>query len=262
MMKKITDLLALVGSSVWLQRLLIVLAYSILARLVDLFVNRVLVRLTARTKMTLDDRLIEFLHTPVIWTVFAIGILHALSIPPSLEPPWNTVLPNLAKTLILVLWGVAFLRLFDQVADLNFAEAISRGKIGQDLYHLFYNLARVVLVAAIVLWILAVWQVNLTPMFASAGIVGIAVALAAKDTLANFFGGISIFADRTYKVGDFIIVDNSDRGKVVEIGIRSTRIKTREIHNILKGIFKAFREEGISIPFPQRDVHMQPNNES
>ncbi|MEJ2690140.1 MAG: mechanosensitive ion channel [Deltaproteobacteria bacterium] len=352
-MEKITDLLALVKSSVWLQRLLIVIAYAILAKLVDLFVNRVLARLTARTKMTLDDRIIAFLHTPVIWTVFTIGILHALSIPPPLEPPWNTALPNLAKTLIIVLWGFAFLRLFNQVADLSFAEAISRGKIGQDLYNLIYNLAKVVLVAAAVLWILAVWQVNLTPMFASAGIAGIAIALAAKDTLANFFGGISIFVDRTYKVGDYIIIDSNDRGEVVDIGIRSTRIKTRddvlitipnsllanakiinesapeprfrirvpvgvayesdldqvedvllrvaltnpavvrdpaprvrvrafadssvnfellcwledpsfkgrEIHNILKAIFKTFKQEGISIPFPQRDVHLQQNGE-
>ncbi len=348
-MEKLPDYLDLVKSSVWLQRLMVVIAYAFLARLCDLFVRRVLVRLTSKTKMSMDDRIVEFFHSPLIWTVFAIGILHALSMPPSLTPPWNTALPNLVKTMVIVVWGVATFRLFNRIADRKLVEVVSRGKIGDDLYHLFYNLARVLLVAAGILWVLAVWKVNLTPMFASAGIVGIAVALAAKDTLANFFGGISIFVDRTYKVGDYIIVDNSDRGEVVEIGIRSTRIKTRddvlitipnsilagakiinesapqprfrirvpvgvayesdlekvekvlldvarsnpavvqepaprvrlrafadfsvnfellcwledprlkglETHNLLKAVFNAFREENITIPFPQRDIHLR-----
>lgn len=352
-MEKFPDLLALLQSSVWLQRLLVVIAYGFLAKLCDLFVSRVLSRLTARTKISMDDQIVEFIHSPVTWTVFAIGILHALTLPPPVPPPWETALPNLVKSLVIVLWGAAAFRLFKLVADRNVAEVISRGKIGHDLYHLLYNLARVVLVAAGVLWILSVWKVDLTPMFASAGIAGIAVALAAKDTLANFFGGISIFADRTYKVGDYIIVDNSDRGEVVEIGIRSTRILTRddvlitipnsilanakiinesapeprfrirvpvgvayesdldkvesvlldvarsnpevvqepaprvrmrafadssvnfellcwiedprlkgrETHNILKAIFNAFRGQGITIPFPQSDVHLKPGGE-
>ena len=77
-------------------------------------------------------------------------------------------------------------------------------------------------------WVLAIWQINLTPLFASAGIAGIAVALAAKDTLANFFGGISLFMDNAYKVGEYIILESGERGEVVVIGIRSTRIKTRD----------------------------------
>jgi MscS family membrane protein len=56
----------------------------------------------------------------------------------------------------------------------------------------------------------------------------VAVALAAKDTLANFFGGISIFVDRPYKIGDYIVLAGKERGEVMEIGIRSTRIKTRD----------------------------------
>ncbi len=345
---QIGNYIEILQSSVWLERLMVIVAYGFLAKICDLFVTRVLTRLTAKTKMLADDRMVESFHSPVIWTVFAIGILHALTLPPSLSPPWHTVLPSMVKTMVIGAWGLAVFRLFNRIADQNMVEVISRGKIGHDLYNLFYNLSRVVLLVAILLWVLAIWQVNLTPMFASAGIVGIAIALAAKDTLANFFGGISIFADRIYKVGDYIIVDNSDRGEVVDIGIRSTRIKTRddvlitipnsilagakiinesapqprfrirvpvgvsydsdldlvektmlevaaanpgvvkdpaprvrmrafadsainfqllcwledpslkgrETHNILKAIFKAFREKEITIPYPQRQIHI------
>ena len=63
---------------------------------------------------------------------------------------------------------------------------------------------------------------------ASAGIAGVAIAIAAKDTIANFFGGISIFMDRPYKIGDYIVIEGGERGEVAAIGVRSTRIKTRD----------------------------------
>jgi len=108
------------------------------------------------------------------------------------------------------------------------AAILSRGQLGSDLFYMFKNLFRVILVIAGVIALLMIWHIDLMPLFASAGIAGIAIALAAKDSLANFFGGISIFMDRTFKVSDYIILDSGERGEVVEVGIRSTRIKTRD----------------------------------
>jgi small-conductance mechanosensitive channel len=275
------------------------------------------------------------------------GIQHALVLRP-MHPPWQSVLPALVRSAMLVLWLVALLRLYNQVAERNLAGVLLRGKIGNDLFLLLKNIIRVVIAAAGLLWLFAIWQIDLTPLFASAGIAGIAVALAAKETLANFFGGISIFADNTFKVGDYIVLETGERGEVVEIGIRSTRIKTRddylitipnsilanskiinesapiprfrirvpvgvaygsdldqveavllkvageneniapepqplvrlrgfgdssvnfellcwvadpstkglEMHNLLKAVYQAFAAESITIPFPQREVHM------
>ncbi len=69
---------------------------------------------------------------------------------------------------------------------------------------------------------------SFTAVFASAGIVGLGVALAARETLANFFGGISIFLDRPFKSGDYIVLDTGERGRVIEVGLRSTRMITRD----------------------------------
>ncbi len=63
---------------------------------------------------------------------------------------------------------------------------------------------------------------------ASAGVIGIAVGFAAKDTLANLFSGMFILADAPYKIGDYIVLDNGDRGLVRHIGLRSTKILTRD----------------------------------
>ena len=65
-------------------------------------------------------------------------------------------------------------------------------------------------------------------VFASAGIAGFAVAMAAKDSLSNLFGGVTIFLDQPFRTGDYIVLENNERGEVMQIGLRSTRIQTRD----------------------------------
>ncbi|MCP4578128.1 MAG: mechanosensitive ion channel family protein [Deltaproteobacteria bacterium] len=81
----------------------------------------------------------------------------------------------------------------------------------------------------VLLWYAAAYfGFSVTAVFASAGIAGLAIAMAARETLANFFGGISILLDRPFTSGDYIILDSGERGEVVDIGLRSTRILTRD----------------------------------
>jgi MscS family membrane protein len=76
--------------------------------------------------------------------------------------------------------------------------------------------------------LLLIWGINPVGWLASAGIVGIAVGFAAKDTLANLFSGFFIVADAPYKIGDYINLDTGERGQVSAIGLRSTRLLTRD----------------------------------
>jgi small-conductance mechanosensitive channel len=345
--KAFIDQFVILQGNILLQRLIIILIYAVLAKIVDIFIDRVLPRITAKTKTTFDDKLINYLHAPISWTVIGLGILHALTVGP-LGDPWQVILPQITQSILLVIWLSASFRIFNWMVEHYISGAHEKGKIGKDLFLLLKNVLRVVVIVAGLLWLLSIWRINLTPLFASAGIAGIAVALAAKDTLANFFGGISIYMDNAYKVGEYIILDSGERGEVVEIGIRSTRIKTRddvivtipnsimanskiinesapiprfrvrvpvgvaygsdiekvenvllgvadanidiekypeprvrlrvfadsavnfellcwvkdpsnkgrEVHNLLKAIYKAFDEQAITIPFPQRDVHI------
>ena len=66
-----------------MQRLMVVAAYGVMAKAVDIFVNRILKRLAAAyTATDLDDKAIDILHTPIVLSVFLIGILHAVSMKP------------------------------------------------------------------------------------------------------------------------------------------------------------------------------------
>ena len=68
----------------------------------------------------------------------------------------------------------------------------------------------------------------MTGLLASMGIVGLALSLAAKDTLTNIFAGIFIFADKPYKIGDWVVLNNGEEGKIIHIGLRSTKILDRD----------------------------------
>jgi len=93
---------------------------------------------------------------------------------------------------------------------------------------LFEMTLKIILIAAVAYFLLAIWGINPTAWLASAGVIGIAVGFAAKDSLANLFSGIFIVADAPYKLGDYIVLDSGERGAVVSLGMRSTRLLTRD----------------------------------
>jgi small-conductance mechanosensitive channel len=114
---------------------------------------------------------------------------------------------------------------------------------------LFDITAKTLIVGSAAWGVLITWSVDVTAWLASAGILGIAIGFAAKDTLANLFSGIFILADAPYKLGDYVVLDSGERGQVTEIGMRSTRILTRDdiqiiIPNAAIGAAKIVNESG------------------
>jgi len=225
--QEIVDLISYIAHHVYVQQVVIIFVYLLAAKIVDLLVNRVLRRLAASTTVTIDDDCIDCVHRPIFWTIFCMGVLHALLYSELAEPYYSAV-PAAVQSVILLLWLMALNKFIDRLMRLDAFARAARRKLGHDLFMLFNKFVKIMLVVIGFLWGLAIWDVDLTPLFASAGIAGIAVALAVKDTLANLFGGISMFMDKTFKVGDYIILDGVERGEVIDIGIRSTRIMTRD----------------------------------
>ncbi len=224
---QLAEFLTFLQENTWVKQLLVVLIYAVLAKACDFVIDRGVRRLAKLTTGGFDDKIIDCIHRPVYWTVFCIGLLHALLFS-TLPAPWQTVLPAFIKTFILVVWVFAINNALTRLQWDDFTSLLVRGKISVDIFNLSKKILRISIIILGILWGLAIWNVNLTPLFASAGIAGIAVALAVKDTLANFFGGVSMFMDKTYKDGDYIVLDSGERGEVVDIGMRSTRIKTRD----------------------------------
>src|SRR6056297_4142146 len=93
---------------------------------------------------------------------------------------------------------------------------------------LFDLLINAFIIAMAAYALLMVWNIDPTAWLASVGVIGIAVGFAARETLANLFSGFFIIADQPYKVGDYVVFDTGERGEVTKVGMRSTRILTRD----------------------------------
>ncbi len=202
-------------------------AILLLAKLTDLIINRVLRRLTRQTRWEIDDKILDIAHQPVMFGVVLIGVAQALVLL-ELSDPLRFKLNAFLYSLLFLVLSIAAVRFLMLFIDGTFARIADKTGLSTELNPLLKNVAKVGVIVALLMAILSVWRVDITPLLASAGIAGVAVALAAKDTLANFFGGISVFVDRPYKIGDYIVLDDGQRGEVVNIGVRSTRIKTRD----------------------------------
>jgi small-conductance mechanosensitive channel len=203
------------------------LLYILLAKIADIFLGRVFVKVTKFTKSELDDRIMKLLHLPFFFTIIFLGAVHAINI---LDASDTVVFYSRGALLsiITLMWALFTIRASTLIIDKSFQAIADVTGLSSEVTPLIENIWKVIIIVGSIMIVLGIWEVDITPLLASAGIAGVAIALAAKDTLANFFGGISIFIDKPYKISDYIVLDQGERGEVVNIGIRSTRIKTRD----------------------------------
>lgn len=215
-----------ISRNVHLQALILVLASLLLAILSDWLLSRYLVILTRRTRFDLDDRLVALLRRPVALSFVFAGSSLALSVE-RLPETASIVGQTIIATIAILTWlafGIRFSTLL-----LNWgSKHEGRFRLIQPASLPAFDIgAKIILVGLAAYLLMAAWHIDPAAWLASAGIVGIAVGFAAKDTLANLFAGLFILADAPYRIGDFIVLDN-ERGQVTKIGLRSTRILTRD----------------------------------
>jgi small-conductance mechanosensitive channel len=200
------------------------LAVALAVRLVF---RRVLHLLTRSTDTEVDDRIARLLRGPVFWSIIAAALWFAL-IPLAVHSAVEIAIKGVVLTLVIGHWSVALLRTSQVVLD-ALARNVDRFQwIQPKTVPLLDMVVKFVVAGAAIYLFCVAWGIPLTSWLASAGIIGIAVGFAARDTLANLFSGVFILADAPYKVGDFVILDGGLRGEVQEIGLRSTRVLTRD----------------------------------
>lgn len=130
------------------------------------------------------------------------------------------------KILYPIVITIIIYRLSDFVSDLFERIALrTTSTIDDHLVPLVRKTIKIIIVAFGAIYVINNMGVDITPLIAGASIGGLALALAAKDTLSNFFGSVTIFTDQPFEVGDWIVF-NGIEGTVEEVGVRSTRIRT------------------------------------
>ena len=199
----------------------------VLAKIIDIIFISFLSRLVRKTQTTIDDTIIKILHKPIYYSLLFLGIRISISID-NLNLSQNIIfiVTGLLKTFIILFWAKALFKVFILLFDWYSSKSNNNVKI--KLLPLFDNVGKILIFLGAAYFVMISWGINPVGWLASAGVLGIVLGLAAKDTLSNLFSGIFIMMDSPYKEGDYINLDSGERGYVLSIGIRSTRIMTRD----------------------------------
>ncbi|MBT4520140.1 MAG: mechanosensitive ion channel family protein [Halieaceae bacterium] len=246
--ESIESYLGFISGNIFIQALIVVIGAGLFALAFDRVVVAWVRRQATRTTANIDDELVGYLHRPLFYSVLLLGLSSAimlLRLPEQALSPVFSVLYSIA----LVIWAQFFLRITRLILR-GFASNPDRAELlHSKTLPLFENLASILIVGIAIYYLFVSWNIDMTAWLASAGIVGIAVGFAAKDTLANLFSGVFIMADAPYKIGDFVVLDAGERGEITKIGIRSTRLLTRDdvevtVPNAVMGNTKIINESG------------------
>jgi len=227
--------------------LIIILGY-LLGRALQWLVSNSLQRITSKTKTDFDDRLIPFLLAPILQTTVTLSLILVVLIPDA-PSAFNQVAIRILVSLLLIFWFKAWFKASHMAVDALGANPDRFKAFQPRTVPLIEMGIKVVMLGIFAYLLMAIWGIDGTAWLASAGVIGIAVGFAAKDTLANLISGVSIVADAPYKIGDYIVLDTGERGVVTNLGIRSTRLLTRDdvevsIPNAVIGNAKITNESG------------------
>lgn len=226
LINQVREWTGLLGPNIYIQAIGIAIFFILIGKLADFVLSKTLLSVTRRSKNEFDDDIVKLLHKPVFVSFVLVGLALATKHVSLGESPQFITLA-LLKTIAIVIWYGFFNNMLSLVLAAA-ARSPANRQAQANMVPLLDNVLKVILLALSIYAILLAWDINVTAWVASAGIVGLALSFAAKDTLSNLFAGVSIAADVPYKLGDFIILESGERGQVTRIGLRSTRILTRD----------------------------------
>lgn len=202
----------------------VILISMAVSKAVQYFIFRRLKKLAESTENEHDDRFVAALDGPVALFVFLWAVYIAVAI---LNPPQYKDIINKA---IYMLVTINLTWLIYRLIDVGTFFVMSRYKthdkeIVMSMFPMINKVLKIFLLLIAFILIVQNLGYSVSSLLAGLGIGGLAVALAAKDTLANVFGSVMIFLDRPFVIGDWVIVGGTE-GIVEDVGFRTTRIRT------------------------------------
>lgn len=227
------------GNTIWrfglvLLALLVAMAAG---RIVQFVINGYATRLARKKGERPFSLLLKALVKPIYVAIFAGGIFVAQiplyfnddkGIHTSVSSTWTTI----ARVVVAVAVAYAMYRLVDVIEYyLNRLVGKTETKLDDMLVPVVRKALRITIaiIATLMIAEYVLGAGKVKSLLLGAGVGGIAIALAAKETIANFFGSITIFADRPFQMGEVVKI-GEHKGPVEEVGFRSTRIRTLEGH--------------------------------
>jgi len=226
----LSDIFAVTYFGNTIQQFLIFFAFisgSILAGKVLYYLSTGIVRkITAKTTTKFDDILIDMLEEPLVFLVFILGFYLGYQ-HLTLTEGAMLIFEEIAKIMLTLAGSWFILRFLDSMI-VNYLIPLAQkteSDLDDHIIPLIRNLVKITIIAITVIMVIDNLGYNGTSVLAGLGIGGLAFALAAQDLLKNLFGGITIITDKPFRLGQWVDI-GGQQGEVMEIGMRSTRLKT------------------------------------
>ena len=213
---------------VWIIEVFIVVMLTLVtAFIANRFLDK-LVQRSAETKSLWDDALFESIHSPAKWMIWVLGLSYAATLAAAQADAGLLEIIAPARKVFSIFAITWFAVDFIRRAEVNLIDpAFSHKPMDRTTAMAMGKLLRISAIITSVLVVLQSLGYSISGVLAFGGIGGIAVGFAAKDLLANFFGGLMIYLDRPFAVGDWVrSPDKNIEGTVEDIGWRLTRIRT------------------------------------
>ena len=208
--------------------LLLLLASGVLFFGIVYFLLRAIGHRFARIKKSMSDdgsmSLTKFMRLASLW--LTVGALQVFLPAIHLPPRFNAFLIK-GMDILQIFFGVFIFLALNQLVFYYLRKWSDQtdSQMDDQLVPLLERLVEILIWIGGILYVLNYLEVNITALLAGISIGGLAIALAAQDTVKNLFGSVMIFLDKPFKIGDWISFDGID-GVVERVGVRSTRIRT------------------------------------
>jgi MscS family membrane protein len=197
--------------------------------LLRFFFTRIIVenlkKIIDKTKTDIDNIIVDSISRPLSFLFIAVGIFFAKGVA-KVHPTVDVILNHTVQSMFIFAVFWVFYNIVEPLSGKVQKLTLRYGKeLSHDLAQFLTKTLKFIIVVVGIASIFQEWGYNVGAFLASLGLIGMAFALAAKDTAANLFGSLVIFIDRPFKIGDWIMTPDVE-GIVEEIGVRSTRVRT------------------------------------
>lgn len=201
------------------------LCIFIFFQLFRVLLRKTLYKLVKKTRTSFDDEILEAIKKPIDSLFIIIGMNFAVSML-YLDDDLVVTIDKLIRSgfILVVFWSI--INILNHLS-VNIQKITNRfgDKINADFSNFIVKSIRFFILVLGFIAVLQEWGYNVSGFIASLGLVGMAFALAAKDTAGNLFGSLVIFTDKPFKIGDWIKTPEVE-GTIENVGIRSTKVRT------------------------------------
>lgn len=204
--------------------ILLILAFALLVRgIFTKFVVNRLARMAAKTENKLDDKVILAMNGPIRFIPVVVGVYFAFEVA-NIQDGETLAIASSKIIRSLVVFNI-FWALFCAITPLTFLLGRLEEIFSTEMVSFLVKIMKGIVAGIGAATVLELWGIEVGPIIAGLGIVGVAVALGAQDLFKNLISGFLILAEKRFKAGDWVKVDGIVEGTVEKIGFRSTMIR-------------------------------------